>query len=180
MNAISRLIAAAATAAAVALPALAEPLPIHLIVLMPGEQKQVDAFIERLRQVPYLRNAKADTIGSPAVMIVSVAQTPTAGGSAASTTTGLLAASTLGLLPTVENKNITVHYELRSNYITVAAFDYADNFTSVSNLFGGYGKLPDDAREWITGTLDQLTADLAAHPGATALQAEYDTYFGKP
>lgn len=157
--------------------AAAEPLPLNLIVLMPGDKAQLETFTTRLQQIPALANARESAAGSNLTLIVSVAQVPTSGGTAASTTTGLLAASTLGLIPTVENKDISVHYELRANYMTLATFDYSENFTSVSNIFGEFGKLPEDARQWVLGTTDLLARDLAASVPVKALQAEYDSYF---
>lgn len=156
-----------------------QALPINLIVLMPGDKAQTDAFVARLNQVPYLANAKDSAAGSNITLIVSVAQVPTSGGTAASTTTGLLAASTLGLIPTVENKDISVHYELRANYMTVATFDYSRNFTSVSNIFGEFGKLPEDARKWVNDSVDTLARDIQANPRLSALQTEYVSYFGR-
>lgn len=157
----------------------AEPLPINLFVLMPGDTAQVDAFEERLRKVPYLANAKDSLAGSNIMLTVSVAQVPTSSGAASSATTGLLAASTLGLIPTVENKDISVYYQLRANYITIASFEYTKNFTSVSNLWGEFGKLPEDARQWVSSTVEQFGRDIQANPSAVALQAEYNTYFAK-
>jgi len=158
--------------------AWSQPLPVDLVLLMPGDKEQIAAFTERLRQIPFLANSKEDVKGSNLVFVVSVAQVPTSGGSAAATTTGLLAASTLGLIPTVENKDISVHYELRANHVTIAAFDYTQNFTSVSNLFTGYGKMHEDARAWVLQTLESLDSDIKSSQKMTAIQAEYDAYFG--
>ncbi|MGH8446520.1 MAG: hypothetical protein ACREVL_14705 [Solimonas sp.] len=158
----------------------ADAMPINLIMLMPGDKDQRAAFAERLRQIPYFAKAEDENNdGSTLLLIVSVAQVPTGGGAAASATTGLLAASTLGLIPTVENKNVVVHYEVRANSMSIASFDYTQNFTSVSNIFGNFGKLPDDAREWLMKTIDDLGRDAQGNTGLAALQAEYDVYFGK-
>ena len=169
---------AAVLALSFAAPLAAEPLPITLVALVPGEAAEKEAFNARLAKVPYFANAK-ESHSNNVVFIVSVAQVPTSGGSAAAGTTGLLAAATLGIVPIADNKDINVHYELRVNQIKVATFDYSKNFTSVQSMWGAAGKLPDDARAWLLETVDMLEKDMQANPALAALQAEYDTYFGK-
>lgn len=174
---IARLLLAA-TLLGAALPARAGPIPVTLLILMPGEKAHEDEFLGRLQRVPFFTNAKNEH-ATNVLLVVSVAQVPTMGGSAATATTGLLAATTLGLLPTVENKDVSVHYELRVNQMTVASFDYNRNFTSVSSIYGGMGKLPEDARQWVLQTVEEFSKATQASPALAALQAEYESYFRK-
>ena len=178
MKPLQNLLAAIARSLSGVTAALAEPLPISLFLMIPGDKAQTDQFTERLTQVPYLASVKKDDTASNIYMIVSLAKVPTSGGTAASTTTGLLAASTLGLIPTVENQDVSVHYELRVNGMPIAVFDYSKNFTSVSNLFGQYGKLPEEARAWLLTTIDDLARDIQASRTLGELQAEYEGYIG--
>lgn len=178
MKNMLKLLAGLIMSCAVFSPVRAEPIPISFLLVAPGEKEIRETLIARLRQLPYFSDidAKGENSGSSVYLTVSIGQVPTTGGTAASATTGLLAASTLGIIPTFDNKDISVYYELRSHHTKVASFSYSANFTAVANLYTPQGKLSENARKWAIETVDRLAEDIRFNEPMIALQAEYDAF----
>ena len=122
-----------------------------------------------------------DVVGSPITLRTWTSYRTSAGGTATSLASAILAGGSLGLLPIVTNGDLAITYELLVNGTVLASYTYEKNLTRVQNIYihddSSYG-MGSDGLAWAKGTVAQFLADAARDPKLDALSQEYQFYFG--
>ena len=105
----------------------------------------------------------------------------TSGGTAATTTSGLLAASTLGIIPIVTNEDKTLRFEIWINRISYASYEYTENFSDVGNLWtmNNGKKMNPEVLQWALKCIEDLHQKIAQDPKIKEMLAEHAFYFGQ-
>ena len=140
-----------------------------------------DTLFAALKQQPALAQLDKELYGSPLRLAVTHTFAPTAGGTAAGVTSAMLAGSTLGILPVVDNSDLIVTYTVSAHGRTLSSFSYSKNFTRATNLFSGSNnihKLDKGAMTWALSTVDQFIVELGKSAEINAISKEYAEYFG--
>ncbi|TKB46282.1 hypothetical protein [Thalassotalea mangrovi] len=128
---------------------------------------------------PLLVNLEKDLHGSPFLLASFVENHATQGGQVSQFTTGLLSASTLGLVPVVSNNDLTIYYRIRLQKNTISEFSYSKNFTDAGFLWAGPNQeLTDEAKAWVESTVPMFLQDLRKDKKLKAMIDEYEYYFG--
>jgi hypothetical protein len=94
----------------------------------------------------------------------------------------IFAVGTLGLLPAMSNKDLTMVYEVVVNGSTVIAYHYSKSITHVFNIHAAdktHG-LGNDGLEWVTQTARQFANDLSQDTRFAELRSEHQFYFDTP
>jgi len=94
----------------------------------------------------------------------------------------LLSASTLGIIPVVQNTEFKVHYELFVQGKLISTFKYQLDSTDVDNFWtAAYKthKVTPTEEQFIVDTLPQFLTELSQDEKAAATFKEYWTYFPK-
>lgn len=149
--------------------------PVHFVGGAIG-----DDLYNSLRQAPRFTQLNRETVGSPIELRVYRQLHTTKGNRAKGEVTGLLAASTLGLLPMVLSGEHEIVYEYRVNGQLVSRYSYRKAITRSVNMWGGKDDtrgLGKDGLEWARATAAQFLADSADDKALAALLAEYNEYF---
>jgi hypothetical protein len=92
---------------------------------------------------------------------------------------GLLAASSLGILPVSNSGEHAIVYDLVVNGVVLTSYSYQKSFSRVFNIWSEdttYG-LGQEGLDWALSTTDQFLHDVAGDPKIAELLAEYDYYF---
>lgn len=139
-----------------------------------------DDIYAQLHADPLLSHLGRESPGCPIVLRVTHSVEPTSGGRAAGTATGLLAATTLGIIPVVTNEDFVVNYELFVNNSLVSTHAYRRNFTRSRNLWTMDKKNPlgTEGLAWVKSTVAQFLGEARGDPAFADLVAEYTYYFG--
>jgi len=120
--------------------------------------------------------------GSPIGVRVSHIYRRTAGGTASGLMSAILTGGSLGLIPAVTNRDLSITYELVVNGSVVTRYSYQKNLTRVFSIYSTdrtHG-LGDDGLAWVTGTAREFAAAAAHDPKVAALEAEYHYYYDPP
>jgi len=139
-----------------------------------------DDLYNTLRQAPRFRQLGRDMVGSPIELRVYRLLRTTGGNRAKGEVTGVLAASTLGLIPMVISGEHEIIYEYRVNGRVVSRYSYKKAITRSINLWKsndtthGLGK---DGLEWARSTADRFLQDSASDAALAAVVEEYNAYF---
>jgi hypothetical protein len=91
----------------------------------------------------------------------------------------IFAVGSLGLLPAMSNKDLTMVYEVVVNGSPVIAYKYSKGITHVFNIHAtdkSHG-LGADGLAWVTETARQFAADLSQDARFAELRSEYHYYF---
>jgi hypothetical protein len=139
-----------------------------------------DDIYNSLRQAPRFTQLDRETVGSPIELRVYRQLHTTKGNRAKGEVTGLLAASTLGLLPVVLSGEHEIVYEYRVNGQLVSRYTYRKAITRSVNMWGGKDDtrgLGKDGLEWARATAAQFLKDSADDKALAALLDEYNEYF---
>ncbi|WP_144395344.1 hypothetical protein [Pleionea sediminis] len=149
-------------------------LPIRYFSTVPG-----DAVMEKIMLHPKFNNAQEELPGSPIVLRVVLEQRQDVN-NPASFTTGLLAATSLGILPAVMSEDILIRYEVFVNGNSIVDFEFTESFTEVKNIFAGRdsSKLDPEIEQWVLTTTDQFLSSVEKSKEFKELEKEYDFYFG--
>lgn len=99
----------------------------------------------------------------------------------ASVSTGLLAASTLGLIPVVSNVEFKVRYDIFVQGDSIANFEYQMTSSEVTNLWSmdGQQKMKPAEELFMENSINLFLNDLKNSAEAQAVFAEYYEYFGE-
>ena len=153
----------------------------ELHVVLPALRFSGDAvgsgFYDQIQRAPQFQKMSREALGSPIELRVYHTYRINRG---SATTTGLLAAATLGIFPEVSSGEHTIVYEVLVNGVLLSSYKYSKVLTHARSLWTtdtthGMGK---DGMQWATSTVDLFLKDAAADPKLAALAAEFDYYFG--
>ncbi len=139
-----------------------------------------DELYDALKKFPALAVLDKEKLGSPVTVRVSLEVGRLA--TASNVASAILTLGTLGLLPAVNNRDVTVTYDLVVNGSVVSSYSYSKKITRVFNVYSTdrtHG-LGDDGLAWLTGTAGQFAGDLARDPKFAELEAEYHSYYDVP
>lgn len=140
-----------------------------------------DAVLAKLKANPSLAGLDTGLAGSPLSLVVTHTYEPTSGGQASGLATGLLAASTLGIIPIVSNNRLVVRYEVFLNGKVIASHSFDRTATRAQNLWvtgsGQEGQLGKAGLEWAMSTVDEAALRLASDPALRALREDMEFYF---
>ncbi|CZF79404.1 hypothetical protein GCE9029_01441 [Grimontia celer] len=153
----------------------------HAVVLPPANHINViDDFVEdELDKDSFYQHLDKDVPGTPIRFVTYVERVRTSGGFAAETTSGLLAASTLGLVPIVRNKDFKVVFRVIVNGKVITEYEYVKNVTDATSLYTLKDtELSDDLKVWVSDVLKQTTQKLKRDKALLDLIAEYKYYYG--
>ncbi len=134
-----------------------------------------------LKTNPAFVNLDKDLVGAPLFLVVTHTARPTSGGAAAGALSGLLAGSTLGLIPIVTSEEFVIRYEVWMNGQPVSTYSFNRTETRAVNMWSGaadkdYG-LGKGGLAWLKSTAGEF-AEKALHDAKlAAIQAEIDYYF---
>jgi hypothetical protein len=156
----------------------ATSLPMFVVTTFEDEQEA--QFVELLQKQEALANVSHKSYGAPIRLMVSYHHEATAGGSVASFTTLMMSASSLGVIPVLENNDFVVSYQLRVQSKTIASFSYVINTTDAISIYAGrQTKFSPKVQAFVDSTPAKFAADLAKDAAFKALTQEYEFYFGK-
>ena len=183
---------ATATVSTTSPPADSSPKPVPSVApaarayppMLFASSVAVDEIYELLKARPGFEHLDKETSGTPLYLLVTHSVRPTSGGAAAGMVTGLLAATTLGLIPTVTNEEFVVRYEVWLQGRPISSYSFTRTKTRASNMWSGasaeHHGLGREGLEWIKSTVDEFAAKLAADPELARVQADIDYYFPAP
>lgn len=172
------LLSCATASVAQQTPAVPAPLPAMRFASDPvGEM-----LLPLVRSAPRFQKIGTDLIGSPIELRIYRTFEMTPGGRAGDNVSGLLAASTLGLIPHMYSGEHVIHYDLLVNGAMISRFAYRKVLSRTHNIWSsdtthGMGK---DGLEWAKSTVDLFLKDSSADPKMAELSADFDFYFGAP
>jgi hypothetical protein len=162
--------------AATAEPQADSPLPVVRFVA----DALGGGFYEQIQRAPQFQKISREALGSPIELRVYHSYRINRGSVAAS---GLLAAVTLGIFPTVASGEHSVVYEVIVNGTPLATYRYSRSITHAHNLWAGadttFG-MGKEGMDWARSTVAQFLKDAAGDPRLAALAAEFDYYFSAP
>lgn len=139
-----------------------------------------DEIYGALKGSPSFASIDKEKPGSPISIRVSHMYGHTSAGTASDIASALLVIGTLGILPGVSNRNLSVTYEVLVNGSVLLSHTYAKNVTRVYNIHStdkthGLGS---DGLAWVVGTATEFADDVAHDPRFSALSDEYHFYYG--
>jgi hypothetical protein len=149
----------------------ANALPMQFFSIVAG-----DEIYEALKKYPTFAPLDKEKLGSPIRIRVSLEY---GRGSSAQVASAVLTIATLGLLPAVTNRDLTVTYDVVVNGSVITSYSYSKRVTRVFNVYSTdktHG-LGDDGLAWVIGTANQFALDLPRDAGFADLEAEYRYYY---
>jgi hypothetical protein len=135
-----------------------------------------DEIYEALKKYPTFAPLDKEKLGSPIRIRVSLEY---GRGSPAQVASAVLTIASLGLLPAVTNRDLTVTYDVVVNGSVVTSYSYSKRVTRMFNVYSTdrtHG-LGDDGLAWVIGTAAQFASDLPRDAGFADLEAEYRYYY---
>ena len=138
-----------------------------------------DSFYTRVQQSAMFQKLSRESYGSPLELRVYHTFHSSTGGKVGGTVSGLLAASSLGILPVSNSGEHAIVYDLVVNGVVLTSYSYQKSFSRVFNIWSKdttYG-LGQEGLDWALSTADQFLRDVAGDPKIAELLAEYDYYF---
>ncbi|QDP02719.1 hypothetical protein [Thalassotalea sp. PS06] len=139
-----------------------------------------DINFDLLIKDPLLENLEKDLHGSPFLFASFIQNSSTEGGQVSQFTTGLLSATTLGLVPVVTNNDLTIHYRIRLQQTTISEFTYSKNFTDAGFLWAGPDQeLSTEVKAWVKSTVPMFLRDVRRDEKLKEMIDEYQYYFGE-
>ncbi|PMN70564.1 hypothetical protein [Enterovibrio norvegicus] len=151
------------------------------VVLPPANLINVidDFVVDALNKDSFYQHLDKGVPGTPIRFVTYVERVQTSGGFAAETTSGLLAASTLGLVPILRNKDFKVVFRVLANGKIITEYEYVKNVTDATSLYTFQNtELSDDLKIWVVDVLNQTTQKLKRDKVLLDLIAEYKYYYG--
>lgn len=149
--------------------------PVHFVGGAIG-----DDIYDKLRQAPRFARLDRETVGSPIELRVYRQLHTTKGNRAKGEMTGLLAASTLGLLPMVLSGEQEIVYEYRVNGYLLSRYSYRKAITRSVHMWGGKDEtrgLGKEGLEWARSTAAQFLQESAEDKALATMLEEYNDYF---
>ena len=136
---------------------------------------------EKLQNSTVFGNIKKEMPGAPLRLYAIIHAQSTEGGSASEFSSGLLAATTLGIIPVVKNQDIVMTYRIRINNNTLAEYSYTKNVTDVVSMYNmnKAQNFDKETQAWIDGTIDLLLEDIKKDRNIIEFIEEFDYYFGE-
>ena len=118
--------------------------------------------------------------GSPIAIRVTHMYGHTSAGTASDIASALFVIGTLGILPGVSNRNLSVTYEVLVNGSVLVSHTYAKNVTRVYNIHSTdkTHELGSDGLAWVVGTATEFANDVSHDPRLSALSDEFHFYYG--
>jgi hypothetical protein len=138
-----------------------------------------DEIYDALKGNPLFATLDKTTPGSAILIRVSHIYGRNSASTASDVASLIFAVGSLGLLPAMSNKDLTIVYEVVVNGSPVIAYKYSKGITHVFNIHAtdkSHG-LGADGLAWVTETARQFTADLAQDMRFAELRSEYHYYF---
>lgn len=118
-----------------------------------------------------------NTPGSPVSIVISYRQQSTDASAAAEFASGVLAGSTLGILPVVMNNDMIVRYELFVQGNSIYSTEFLENFTDAKNMYAMNQGLDAKVKEWIVSTTPEFLKRLEQDGSLEQTISEYNYYF---
>ena len=139
-----------------------------------------DRLFTRLQQSARFQKLSRGVAGCPIELHVYHTFQPTNGGRVSGAVSGMLAASTLGLLPQVYSGEHEIIYEIVVNGAVISTHVYRKAIARAHNVWNhdGSAGLGKDGLQWAVSTVDQFLSDAATDSRIAALESEYAYYFG--
>jgi len=141
---------------------------------------KAELIFDKIKAMPAFVNVSKDNHGASLTLRVSHGYRTSAGGAAAGATTGLLAATTLGIIPIVKSHDLVVTYEILANDTVIDTIEFRKGFTDAVNLFSEAaqaGKMSKDEEAWLIGTLPEFELAMSKSEKVKTLVDEYSYYF---
>ncbi|WP_048690689.1 hypothetical protein [Catenovulum maritimum] len=138
-----------------------------------------EASFDVLKEHKAFDNLSKDLPGCPISLVVSFETMSTAGGAAASFTSIMLSAGTLGVVPVVSNNDVVIKYKLRVHGNLITEYSYVNNFTDAQFLYAIEHGLSKEAKVWAGSTVENFLADFSKDEKVKTLLEEYDYYFAE-
>jgi hypothetical protein len=163
-------------------PATSAPHPAVLPAMSFVSSLAADRILPILKRNAALSGLDEELAGSPLTLLVTHTLRPTSGGQAAGFLSGVLAGSTLGLIPIVSSEMLVVRYEVMLNGKPIAGYSFERTATRAMNMWSaarddGYEGLGKAGMEWVESTAIEAAAKLAADPAIDAVRKEIEYYF---
>jgi len=137
-----------------------------------------NGFFDQIQKAPEFQKMDREALGSPIELRVYHTYRINRG---SVTTTGLLSAVTIGILPVVASGEHTIVYEIVVNGTPLSTYKYSKSLTHAHNIWSGadttFG-MGKEGVEWARSTVDLFLKDAGADPKLAALTTEFDYYFG--
>jgi len=151
-------------------------IPMYYVSNIPNKE-----FIEKLQQKPLLKGLKTKLYGSPIYFRTTIQNHDTAGGSAGTFFSAMLAGGSLGIIPIVTNKDFVLRYEIFVNGEKLFDHQFTYNVTDVKNMFTGSNgnTLDPELFEWASKTIEEVAPMIQKDEKVQKLINEYQYYFSK-
>lgn len=160
-----------ATDAAIDKPVFA--LPMRYVSSVSG-----DELFDALKKTNGLSKISKELYGSPIVMRSTLEKFSTAGGSASTAFSAMLAGGSLGILPVVTNNDFILRYDILVNSEIIFEKAYIKNMTDAVNMFAqNSGKMDPEILEWVLSTAPEINQLVNSDENIEKLVKEYLYYF---
>ncbi len=140
-----------------------------------------DVVFDKVKAMAPFSKIGKENFGSPIKLRISHGYRVSAGGSAANLSTGLLAATTLGIIPVVKSHDLVVTYEVLVNDHVVDKFEFRKGFTDVVSMYNDSamrGEMSKDEEAWLLSTVPEFEKAAVVSGKLKAMVDEYNFYFG--
>ena len=140
-----------------------------------------ESHFTKLKDTTLFKNIEKDLQGAPLRLFAMIHAQSTQGGSASEISSGLLAATTLGIIPVVKNQDIVMSYRIRLNNNTLTEYSYTKNVTDVVSMYNQNQQqnFDKETKAWIASTIDMFIKDIEQDEKVKAFIEEYHYYFGE-
>lgn len=137
-----------------------------------------DDFSDKLQDYKAFAALDEKSVGLPiGVMVIEYLQRKR---DAKGLTSGLLSATTFGLIPFANNKEFSVRYFVFVQGDVIADFHYSMSSADVEMLWGKERDINDDERRFLDASIPKFLNDLRDNEEVQEIFAEYYQYFGTP
>lgn len=151
----------------------AKGIPIKLL-----EYQKVDGLEEKLRDIDFLSGLSSDLNTSRIFLSVSLYKDIGGGELGTNLTSVILSGSSMGLIPIVESKTVTLQFQLNvhgewyTEYIFSKPFNDVKNFWSIDTSV-----VTSTVADWVLSKTDELKKQIDHDPKIKALSNSYYLYF---
>lgn len=148
-------------------------LPMRYVSSVSG-----DELFDALKETNGLSEISKELYGSPIVMRSTLEKFNTAGGSASTAFSAMLAGGSLGILPVVTNNDFILRYDILVNGEIIFEKAYIKNMTDAVNMFAqNSGKMDPEILEWVLSTAPEINQLVNSNENIEKLVKEYLYYF---
>jgi hypothetical protein len=149
------------------------PLPMRYVSSVTG-----DELFDALKKTNAMSKIDKELYGSPIVIRSTLEKFNTAGGSASTAFSAMLAGGSLGILPVVTNNDFILRYDILVNSEVIFEKAYIKNMTDAVNMFAqNNGKMDPEILEWILTTVPEINELVSSDNKINDLVKEYLFYF---